>query len=146
MESTFESKKTEVLQKLEDLLKAYDELTFNVHPEKWRIVGMNVSEMRSIYKDISAFTEMSEEQKNDPKIQKLLGILGILGEGDLFKDRLINLLIETTLSNGPNCIISEVDIIKWTEGNDGSIYCEILFLILNKRKKEFLIIEEIKLY
>ncbi len=72
MEATFEQKRAEVSQRLEDFFKVYDEFTMDVCPSQWRIVGHHVTDMRSMYKEVNEFKEMTDEQKNDPKIKIML--------------------------------------------------------------------------
>lgn len=69
---TFEEQKDEMIKKVVALKKDYDAFSRLVNTHHWRTTGHHYIDLSTMVEEISEFTEMSEEQKNDIHVQALL--------------------------------------------------------------------------
>jgi hypothetical protein len=60
--SNFESKKAEILKKVEELAKEYEGFTELVSPKFWRSSGSHFSTLRRMANDIPRYTKITEEE------------------------------------------------------------------------------------
>ncbi len=61
----FASQKAKVLDKVDELMDAYDDLTVLVSPKHWRTTGSNFTEMKKIKEDVKTFSEATEKDKEN---------------------------------------------------------------------------------
>lgn len=61
---TFEEKRNSFIEKFNDAMEAYDELTKSVSPRNWRTTGHHFTEMKKIKEEVVDLKEItSTEQK-----------------------------------------------------------------------------------
>lgn len=61
--SDFDTLKKGVLNKIDSLIKEYEEFTNEVSPGNWRSTGHHLTELRKMKEDILRFKEISEDEK-----------------------------------------------------------------------------------
>ena len=61
--SDFDTLRKGVLNKIDSLIREYEDLTNEVSPNNWRTTGHHLSELRKMKEDIVRFKEISEQEK-----------------------------------------------------------------------------------
>jgi hypothetical protein len=68
----FEKQKQQLINKVNELKEEYDSFSRTVNPSHWRATGHHYTDLCTMSIEIGEFTEMTDEQKADPKIQEML--------------------------------------------------------------------------
>ena len=58
----YKTKKEEVANKIDDLLKSYDELSKMISPKHWRTSGSHFGELKRMKENLNNFTEITPKE------------------------------------------------------------------------------------
>jgi hypothetical protein len=70
LDDDFHICRKEVLKKLDELYKIYEDLTNDVSPKYWRSTGHHLTELRKMKEDIEKFEAISDKEMDNDWVRK----------------------------------------------------------------------------